>query len=79
MIHELFYQHINLGLYRILPLSEREFKCAELWLLQRDTSLRSLDALHLASALYANACLITADKKLYDAAIYLNVNSQFLI
>lgn len=62
MIHELFYQHINLGLYRVLPVSEHEFKCAESWLLQRDTSLRSLDALHLASAFYTNACLVTADK-----------------
>jgi predicted nucleic acid-binding protein len=79
MIHELFYQHINLGLYRILPVSEQEFKRAEAWLLQRDTSLRSLDALHLATALHADACLITADKKLYESAVYLNLKSQFLV
>lgn len=78
MIQELFYQHINAGLYRILPLIEKEYKQAESWLLQRETSLRSLDALHLASSFYANACLITADKKLYEAAIYLNVKAQFL-
>ena len=41
MIHDLFYQHITVGLYRVLPVSEREFKRAEMWLLQRDTSLRS--------------------------------------
>ena len=79
LIHELFYQHLNLGLYAILPLAEREFKCAESWLLQRDTSLRSLDALHLASAFYADACLITADKKFYEAAVYLNVKARFLV
>ena len=79
MIHELFYQHITIGLYRILPVSEQEFKRAESWLLQRDTSLRSLDALHLATALYADACLVTADKKLYESARYLNLKSQFLV
>ncbi len=69
---------IAAGRYRLLPLPAGVFDQARRWLSSRDTSLRTLDALHLASAARQECCLLTADQQLAMAAITFGVDCQTL-
>lgn len=46
------------------------------WISMRKTSLRTLDALHLACAEYYQACLITEDEALLSAAIFFGLDAK---
>lgn len=46
------------------------------WIGMRKTSLRTLDALHLACAEYYQACLITEDDALLNAAIFFGLDAK---
>ena len=59
---------ISAGRYRLLPMPAGVFDQALRWLSSRQTSLRTLDALHLASAAQQACCLLTADRQLAIAA-----------
>lgn len=72
----LFRQHLAEGLYQILDLTPRDFDTARTWLSTFHTSLRSLDALHLACAFNNGQILWTSDKPLAQAASTLGVNCQ---
>ena len=61
------------ALYRN-PLEHTEL--ARHWLLARNTSLRTLDALHLACAATEGAALVTLDDALRSAAISLGIESH---
>lgn len=69
---------IAAGRYRLLPLSAGVFDQARRWLASRKTSLRTLDALHLASAAQQECCLLTADQQLASAAKTFGVGCQVL-
>jgi predicted nucleic acid-binding protein len=58
-----FVNHIAFGYYTLEFVSIHDFKQATNWLLSRQTTLHTLDALHLACATRANAILVTADKQ----------------
>ncbi|TGO01953.1 hypothetical protein PN36_33705 [Candidatus Thiomargarita nelsonii] len=78
-IQQKFAEHKALGYYTYQPFSILDFKQAKDWLLERKTALRTCDALHLAYAARLDAVLVTADKKLGQAAGDFGVRYQLLI
>jgi len=78
-IQQKFTEHKILGYYTCQPISCDDFKQATDWLLQRKTALRTCDALHLAFATRIGAVLVTADKKLGQAAKELGADYQLLV
>ena len=69
-----FAAHMEDRLYRLLPLTERDYTRARKWLSQFTTTLRTLDALHLAVVVSNQLTLITADLPFATAARKLGVN-----
>lgn len=53
-------------------------RTARLWIMRLDTSLRTVDAMHLAIAAGEGVPLLTADTKLADAARIIGVAHEFL-
>jgi len=78
-IQQKFTEHKILGYYTYQPILFDDFKQATDWLLQRKTALRTCDALHLAYTARLGAVLVTADKKLGQAAKEFGVDYQLLI
>jgi predicted nucleic acid-binding protein len=73
-----FKSHLAAGSYRFLSIQLREFELARHWISQFSTPLRTLDALHLATA-HVNQCeLITADKNLEKSAVILGVRCRLI-
>lgn len=68
-----FRQDQAAGRFRIHVLGGPEYERAYEWLIGRRTSLRTLDALHLACAQTADAALVSLDEALLRAADYLAV------
>ena len=67
-IDKTFAEDLRLGVFERAPLRDREYWQARAWLQQRNTSLRTLDALHLAIAVENGWPIITADRKLQESA-----------
>jgi len=68
-----FRLHVADGMYRRVESGDREFELARGWLTRFDTPLRTLDALHLATAFAHHQEMITTDKLLARAARKLGV------
>lgn len=64
--------------FSIRALKPREFNKARKWLESRATALRTLDALHLASASLAGATFVTADASLRLSAEHFGVPYRLL-
>jgi predicted nucleic acid-binding protein len=64
----LFDEHVTDGHYRRLALGTEHFLRAREMITARQSSLHTLDALHLAAALLIDAPLLTADQLLARAA-----------
>jgi len=79
VIQKTFAEDIAFGFYSYHPLTFEDFKQAKDWLLQRKTALRTCDALHLAYAARLDAVLVTADKKLAQAAKEFGICYQLLV
>jgi predicted nucleic acid-binding protein len=77
-ILSIFRLHRADGVYRILPIEAREYAIACEWLGTFRTSLRALDALHLAAASSNGLRLITSDKTLAESARQLGVRHKLL-
>jgi len=77
-ILSLFHSHRSHGIYRIIPIGAREYSIAGEWLETFQTSLRALDALHLAVAFTNNLKLITSDKILAASAKRLAVKHKLI-
>jgi predicted nucleic acid-binding protein len=73
-----FRLHAKDGYYRILPLHTREYELARDWIARFSTPLRTLDALHLATASSHDLTLLTADKLLAQSARRLGVRSRLI-
>jgi uncharacterized protein len=67
-ILDLFANHVAEGFYRRMSLSNEHFIKARQLLESLDSSLRSLDALHLAAAMAETITMMTADRDLAKAA-----------
>ena len=73
-----FHAHIEQSIYTWIPLEERHFKTAGIWISQFTTPLRTLDALHLAVASIGNMTLLTADQQLASAARHFGIDLELL-
>ncbi len=74
-IENAFREDIQNGLFQFAHLQTREYKTAMHWLTQRKTSLRTLDALHMACADSGGMVLISLDKTLLESARYFGVGA----
>lgn len=77
-ILSIFRIHRADGVYRVLPIEAREYAIACEWLGTFRTSLRTLDALHLAVASSNGLKLITSDKTLAESARRLDVKHKLI-
>jgi uncharacterized protein len=73
-----FREHRSAGHYVLLDLGPREYDIAAAWLSGFHTSLRTLDALHLACAFVHGQPMWTTDKLLAQAAATLNVSCKLI-
>jgi len=62
-ILDLFSNHVAEGFYRRISLNTEHFIKARLLVASMDSSLRTLDVLHLAAALAEGLTLVTADRE----------------
>ncbi len=74
----LFRQHLADGYYDVLEIGPREYDTARAWLSSFHTTLRTLDALHLACAFVHGECFWTSDKPLARAAKVLSVDCKLI-
>lgn len=70
--------HLQSNLYQKMSLSARHYQQAQVWLVQFNTPLRTLDALHLALASAQKCVLLTADIALAQSAEILQVPVRLL-
>ncbi|MDN5871311.1 MAG: type II toxin-antitoxin system VapC family toxin [Nitrococcus sp.] len=75
-IFHTFEDDMRSGLFRRMPIAAAQFKKARGWLLGRRTTLRTLDALHLACSHASGMVLLSADATLCAAAQMLGVSCR---
>jgi uncharacterized protein len=73
-----FQTHLDSGFYTCITLEPVHYQLAREWIGRFETSLRTLDALHLACASSNNLRLVTADEALAQSAEALEVEVQLL-
>lgn len=73
-----FLSHLDDLFYAKLPIEPHHYRLARDWIGQFTTSLKSLDAIHLAVASSEGATLITADEGLAKSAASLAVDAVLL-
>lgn len=73
-----FQTHLDNDFYLRIPIESVHYQLARDWIGQFNTSLRTLDALHLACASYNNIRLVTADDALAASAEALEIEVQLL-
>jgi predicted nucleic acid-binding protein len=77
-ILDLFANHVAEGFYRRISLNTEHFVKARQLLASMDSSLRTLDALHLAAALAERLTLVTADREFSRAGKRYNSNTLLI-
>ena len=77
-IEQLFRRHCEQELYHIVPVQEEEYRQAREWMARRSTAVRTLDALHLATADGLGVHVLTADTIMNRAGEQLGVPVQLL-
>lgn len=65
--------------FQITPLGPAEYQHAQQWIGTLTTPLRTLDALHLASANSMNLAVLTADTNMHQSANLLNIKSTLIV
>ncbi len=78
LVENMFTKDIHSGLFMNRTLITAHFSQAEKWLSSRKTSLRTLDALHIACSWGYEAKLITCDVIMHRSAEILGIDSIFL-
>ena len=73
-----FRAHLDGGYFRVLQIGQREYDTARTWLATCRTTLRTLDALHLACAFLHGETLWTTDKSLARAASLLGTQCRLI-
>ncbi|MFH2130983.1 MAG: type II toxin-antitoxin system VapC family toxin [bacterium] len=76
LIENMFAEDIKSGLLVVQSISPSHFNQAEKWISSKRTSLRTLDALHLACSWSFEAEMITCDQILHQAAKKLGIRSR---
>lgn len=77
-IENAFSDDIKSGLFVVQSISANHFSQAEKWISSKRTSLRTLDALHLACSWSSKAKMITCDIILHQSAKSLGITSRLL-
>ncbi len=77
-IEDLFFRDQQSGLFTTQPLTAVHYSRAEKWLSARKTSLRTLDALHLACSWEHKAVLVTCDSLMHSAALGFDLRSMLI-
>ncbi|WP_341481328.1 type II toxin-antitoxin system VapC family toxin [Salinibacter ruber] len=72
-VQELFRDHCDRGLYHTVSIQDTDFLQARRWMAQRSTALRTLDALHLATANRHELRVLTADRIMNRAGRHLDL------
>ncbi|MEX1198169.1 MAG: type II toxin-antitoxin system VapC family toxin [Pseudohongiellaceae bacterium] len=75
-IESAFQEDLDQGRFARCPIELAHYQRAIHWISTRKTSLRTLDALHLACAAHRQACLISEDAALIDAAGFFGLNAR---
>jgi len=73
-----FRLHLQDGCYRLVPVDAREYALACDWIKRFSTPLRTVDALHLATAFAGGLHLVTADRELARAAEHFAVTYRLI-
>jgi predicted nucleic acid-binding protein len=69
-----FLSHLDGHFFASLPVTTHHLRLARDWIGQFNTSLRSLDALHLAVASLEGLTMVTGDRDLAESAKILSLN-----
>ena len=77
-ILSLFHLHVDAGHYDLVPIRAAQYTLAADWIASFATSLRTVDALHLAAAYTHKLTIITADKSLAQAADHFGAKCKLL-
>ncbi|MEK8090793.1 type II toxin-antitoxin system VapC family toxin [Thermithiobacillus plumbiphilus] len=78
-IATLFLRHVEDGIFSRLSLRSAHYRLAREWIGRFDLPLRTLDALHLATAAFESLPLVTADEQLARSASILGIETIFLV
>jgi predicted nucleic acid-binding protein len=74
-----FWADLATGIYQRLPIEAIHYQIAETWISQFSTVLRTLDALHLATANAAQIRLVTGDIGLAQSAQILGLAVDLIL
>ncbi len=74
----MFLSHIRGGFYIPVTLADEHYRLACEWICLWNTTLRTLDALHLSLAASHEMTIVTADRQMAGAAKTLSVNVLFM-
>ena len=75
-IESAFHDDLSHGRFSLCPIEAGHYQRAVHWIGTRKTSLRTLDALHLACAESYGALLFTEDTALIDAALFFGIKAS---
>jgi len=78
-VEKAFAEDLRLKVFERGELQDRQYWQARTWLQKRSTSLRTLDALHLAIAVENGWPIMTADRQFHEAAQILNCKSHLVL
>lgn len=74
-IESAFHEDVSQGRFVRCPVEFTHYQRAIHWIGMRKTSLRTLDALHLACAEHHGAVLVSEDEALVNAATFFGLNA----
>lgn len=75
-VESAFHEDVSQGRFIRCPLEFAHYQRAIHWIGMRKTSLRTLDALHLACAEHQGACLVSEDEALCNAARFFGLQAR---
>ncbi len=75
-IESAFHDDVSHGRFTLCSIESAFYRRASHWIGTRKTSLRTLDALHLACAEHHRALLVSEDEALVSAAIFFGIDAS---
>lgn len=78
LVQTTFDQDIQSGLFSVSAVEGSQYSLAEKWISKRTTSIRTLDAIHLACSHRLGAIIITCDTMLANAADILGLQARLV-
>jgi predicted nucleic acid-binding protein len=78
LMENAFAEDTRSGLFRRLSITTKHYRHAQKWISSRKTTLRTLDALHLACCFGAGMEIVTCDEMLANSADVLGMPCRFV-